>query len=165
MNQAADKYFKDASGNASYRQMGADSGISYSTIRRQLSGEGDISAHVVVALARTYKRDVLEALHIAGFISEEEAGLGALRDSLMRATDMDLAGEILRRAKNGTATSALTEPISVPDDTIVSGMTDDELSNLDLSQGDVALASTHDMSTVHEQSHPNYEDHSQDEED
>ena len=66
--------------------------------------------------------------------------------------------ELARRAR------VAGEP-TTPNLAIVSGMTDDELSNLDLSQGDIALAATHDTSTVNEQSHPNYEDESQDKED
>lgn len=47
----------------------------------------------------------------------------------------------------------------------VSGMTDDELSNLDLSQGQVALAATTDRTGVKDQTHPDYESESQDPED
>lgn len=111
MNQNVDAFFKAASGGASYRQMGADSGISYSTIRRQLSGEGELTAQVVVALARTYGQNVLDALAIAGFITRDEAGTPHVVDALRRASDLELAHEIMRRAADGTASKDLTEPL------------------------------------------------------
>lgn len=111
VNRDVDGYFKAASGNASYRQMGADSGISYSTIRRQLSGEGDLTAHVVVALARTYNKNVLDALTVAGFITPEEAKSPNVADALRRATDLELAHEIVRRAAAGEAGADLTDPL------------------------------------------------------
>lgn len=112
MGTNINRYFKEASGEASYRDMGEASGINYSTIRRQLTGEGDLTAGVVVALARTYKRNVLEALVTAGFITQQEAEAPSVREALAAATDVDLAEEILKRAQEGTAGSALTDPIA-----------------------------------------------------
>lgn len=124
MNQEANEFFKAASKDASYRQMGVDSGLSYSTIRRQLSGEGELTAHLVVGLARTYGQDVLKALAVSGFITDEEAGLPGITEALHRASDMELASEILRRAKDGTASRALTGPLSSVEESDVSGRED-----------------------------------------
>lgn len=66
-------------------------------------------------------------------------------------TDSDLLHELIRRDE--------IRHSEAPD---VSGMTDDELSNIDLSKGDYDLAATHDRSSVEEQSHPDYEDENQD---
>lgn len=111
MNQDMGEFFKNASNGASWRQMGSDSGISYSTIRRQLSGEGELSAHVVVSLARTYGLNVLHALTAAGFITSAEADSPSLADTLAQASDFELAHEIMRRARDGQAGEALTGPL------------------------------------------------------
>lgn len=112
MSDQVDDFFKAISGGASYRKMGSDSGIGYSTVRRQLTGEGDLTAGVVVALARAYGANVIEALKVAGFITAAEAGRPSLTDALRNATDVELAEEILRRALAGEATEALTGPIA-----------------------------------------------------
>lgn len=111
MQQTIQDFLASASGNASYREMGRVSGINHSTIRRQLTGEGELTAPVVVQLARAYSVNAVSALVAAGFITEDDASGFAIAAKLSGASDLELAHEILRRAMAGDASAALTGPI------------------------------------------------------
>lgn len=115
MDTELGRYFAELTNGASFRQMGARSGINHSTIRRQLIGEGEPTATLVVGLARAYKGNVLDALVAAGFITEEEAGSPNLAAALRDATDLELAQEIVNRTTAGSATETLTDPIKIDD--------------------------------------------------
>jgi len=113
MDTELGRYFAELTNSASFRQMGTHSGINHSTIRRQLIGEGEPTAQLVVGLARAYNGNVLDALVAAGFITEEEAGSPNLAAALRDATDLELAQEIVNRSAAGSATKTLTEPIEL----------------------------------------------------
>lgn len=111
MNETIQQFLAASSNGASFREMGRASGINHSTIRRQLTGEGDLTAPVVVAIARAYEADVIAALVASGFVTESEAKGYAAGSKLKDASDVQLAQEILRRASTGEATGILTEPM------------------------------------------------------
>ncbi|MGR4009186.1 hypothetical protein [Leucobacter sp. 1207-22] len=121
MTKTIQEFLAAASGEASFREMGRASGINHSTIRRQLLGEGEMTAPVVIQLARTYNADVIDALVAAGFITEDDASGHSTSVSLRNATDIELAQEILRRASDGSASSVLTEPLPDTSNVIVGG--------------------------------------------
>lgn len=112
MRKTIQEFLAAASHDASFREMGRITGINHSTIRRQLTGEGELTAPVVVEIARAYEADVIEALIAAGFISFNDANKYAVGASLKSASDKELAQEILRRAMTGEATETLTAPMS-----------------------------------------------------
>lgn len=120
MNETIKGFLSDASNGASFREMGRVSGINHSTIRRQLTGEGDLTAPVVVALARAYDANVIAALVAAGFITGDEAAGYMAGARLEDASDKQLAQEILRRAMAGEASEDLTSPMHA-DNVIVGG--------------------------------------------
>lgn len=106
-----------------------------------------------------------------GYISERANGkrpldaddVDALASLVEGWTGRDLMIELARRVRVGLAPSSSdSSAAATPNLVLVGGMTDDELSNIDLSRGDYALAATHDTSAVLEQSHPDYEDENQD---
>lgn len=119
MNETIQQFLSDASGGASFREMGRVSGINHSTIRRQLTGEGDLTAPVVVGIARAYNANVIAALVAAGFITGSEAAGYMTGVKLEEASDKQLAQEILRRAMAGEAGADLTEPLG--DDNVIVG--------------------------------------------
>lgn len=132
-------------------------GVSPATVSRWFSRPSGSAEHVIL-IARAFGDDPTLALVDTGFLTMQEATRGALTtdDLLSRLDEIDLAREIVRRLEAGEAGDALAD--EVPAD--VSGMTDDELSQLDPTKFD--LAATRDASTVEEQAAPNYEDESQD---
>lgn len=96
--------------NATARQIGERITSSYSTVNRQLSGQSDLSASLVIEIARGYGLNVLEALVVAGFISEAEADAPPVDMVLKLASDVELAKEILRRAEDGD--ESMERPVS-----------------------------------------------------
>lgn len=109
-----------------------------------------------------------------GYISERANGkrpidaddVDALATLVPGWTGRDLMIELSRRVRVAIAPdTADSSSTAKPDLSIVSGMTDDELSNLDLSQGDYELASTNDRTGIKDQTHPDYEGESQAQED
>ena len=149
-------------GAKSIRAIATQAGVEPSTMNRQANGTTSLTVETLVSICRAYSIDFSDAFVSVGFITEEEAGELGRSHSLAEYTDLELAHEIVRRLEAAEATAPLTEPISSAN---VSGMTDDELSNLDLSQGDYELASTTDRTGIKDQTHPDYEGESQDPED
>lgn len=78
-------------------------GIDQTTISRWLSSEGTetkrISSQSVAAFARGYGLPVLEAFVIAGFLTEEEAGVQVVEAQLDTIPAETLLSELLRRQR------------------------------------------------------------------
>jgi len=74
-------------------------GIDQTTVSRWLNGEQrSITSTAVAKFARAYERPVLEAFIVAGFITEDEAGVK--RSDLIdwtRVTDAEILRELRRR--------------------------------------------------------------------
>ncbi|WP_176386621.1 helix-turn-helix transcriptional regulator [Gulosibacter sp. 10] len=94
---------------ASLRDIAARAGVTQSTLSRQISGASTLDAGLVIKVARAYGLNVLEALVASGFVTEEEAGAPGVASALERATDTELAREILRRAEES---ERMREPVS-----------------------------------------------------
>lgn len=109
-----------------------------------------------------------------GYISERANGkrpldaddVDALASLVPGWSGRDLMIELARRVRVSLAPeTADTSSTAKPNLTLASGMTDDELSNLDLTKSGLDLAATHETSTVQDQAHPDDEQYSQDLED
>ena len=74
---------------------------------------------------------------------------------------MDSLPEARRPAAGQAAVNAVTNEL-VASSNVGTASENVDLHTLDLSQGNVALAATHDTTSVTDQSHPNYEEESQD---
>lgn len=129
----------------SVRAIALRSGYDPSTLTRQL--KGGIKAETVIEIARAYELGPVASLVQFGFITEAEAYAAASDAALAAASDERLAQEILNRVRSNKASTALTEPITVPDEaTNVSGMAEDEIPHIGvvdidaLRQSGVALA-------------------------
>ena len=80
--------------------------------QRTLNGQrrkGSLSAETVVAVAKAYGRDVLDALVVCGLITEEDIRRHGIRESLASATDEEIANEVYRRLVDGSASGDLTD--------------------------------------------------------
>ena len=97
---------KDASVNA----VATRSGVVQSTLARQIKA-GSLTAETVVAVARAYGADVLDALVACGLITKDEVRKHGIRATLRDAVDVELAAEIMRRAR-GREGGVLHEPLS-----------------------------------------------------
>lgn len=83
---------KDASINA----VAARSGLVQSTLNRQIKAEA-LTPDVVVAVARAYGVDVLDALVANGVLTEDDIRSHWARVALADLTDIELAAEVIRR--------------------------------------------------------------------
>jgi hypothetical protein len=122
VNERFDDYLKHLTDGASYRAIAERAQIEPSKLTRQLKGE--LKVQTVVAVARAYGGSLLRAFVAAGFITEDEATSMAALSGIEKATDRELAEEILRRVRaNEGEHPVLTEPIGASFD--VSGPDED----------------------------------------
>lgn len=75
-------------------------GLVTTTLARQLERQ-KLTAETVAAIAGAYGRDVLDALVIAGLITNEQIDRHAARATLGAATDKEIADEVWRRMNDG----------------------------------------------------------------
>lgn len=122
VNETFDEFLKAISGDASYRAIAEQAGLEATTLTRQLKGE--LKVQTVVAICRAYSANLLRAFVAAGYITPAEAESMSSLAGMAKATDRELAEEILRRVRSAeTEHPVLTSPIgSVPD---VSGAQED----------------------------------------
>lgn len=93
------------------------SGLVQSTLSRRLAGEG-LSAEQVIAIARAYRADVIDALIELGFVTEEDLVRPAAAATLADASDEEIVAEVGRRILAGSASDAYDRPVTmsaVPD--------------------------------------------------
>lgn len=116
----AQTWYRSVVGDDAENAVAQRSGVRQTTLNRQLR-QDTLSAESAVKIARAYGADLLEALVAVGLIKAPEAVeiranvdidriLAA--EGLARATDVELAQEILRRARSEAPSSALKRPIS-----------------------------------------------------
>ncbi len=122
VNERFDEYLKHLTDDASYRAIAERAQLEPSKLTRQLKGE--LKVQTVVAVTRAYGGNLLRAFVAAGFITEDEATSMAALSGIEKATDRELAEEILRRVRaNENDHPVLTEPLGESFD--VSGADED----------------------------------------
>lgn len=100
-----EKTVRDSTVNA----VAAKSGLVQSTLNRQVRS-GALTAETVVAVARAYGADVLEALVACGLITRDEIRAHGIKAALEDALEIELAAEVMRRAE-GRHSPVLEAPI------------------------------------------------------
>lgn len=85
-------------------------GLVQSTLSRRLAGEG-LSAEQVIAIARAYRADVIDALVELGFMTEEDLVRPAAAATLADASDEEIVAEVGRRILAGRASDAYDRPV------------------------------------------------------
>ena len=119
MNETFDAFLQDLTDGASFRSIAERSGLEPTTLTRQLKGE--LKVQTVVSICRAYRGNLLRAFVAAGFITEQEADSMAALAGIVKATDTELAEEILRRVKHASNEHpVLTSPITDGSGTIAS---------------------------------------------
>lgn len=111
VNENAAEYLKRITGEKSVRAIALRIGVAPTTISRQI--ESELRPELLVRICREYGLGVIPELVHIDFITEEEVAQVAGADALLRATDEQLAKEILRRVQEKSATPTLTEPMDV----------------------------------------------------
>lgn len=110
MNQGerTKKWLDQVIGTDSNRAAAEKAGIEQSSLlsRRKRM---DVPAEDIIKIARAYDQPVVEALVITGVLTSDEAMESNVRSNLASASDLNLAKEIMRRAKAGIAGETLTE--------------------------------------------------------
>lgn len=89
-------WFKKLTGGASGRAAALASGISVSTLNRQLSN-GELSAEFVIALARGYGAEPVAELVATGYLDAGEASTVDAAHAVQWMDDRGLIRELLRR--------------------------------------------------------------------
>ena len=87
-------------GDDSENQVALRSGVVQRTLNRQLAA-GRLSPETVVAVARAYGRDVLDALVTVGLITAQDIRNHGVRQALIDATDREIAELVYERLARG----------------------------------------------------------------
>lgn len=95
------EWYQEAVGDASENAVAARAGINQSTLNRQLKARR-LSPELVVAVARAYGRDVLDALVVAGLITPADIRAHGVQMALEHATDREVADLVFRRLAVGS---------------------------------------------------------------
>lgn len=90
------RWFRTITGNDSGRAAAAKSGMSVATVNRQLARE-ELSAEMVIAIARGYGQSPVTALVETGYLEAGEANNFDMVDSPRLLTDQQLIRELARR--------------------------------------------------------------------
>ncbi len=85
--------------SASVNAVASKSGVVQTTLNRQVKANA-LTAETVVAVARAYHADVLNALVACGLITRDEIRAYGVRATLREALDIELADEIVRRCRS-----------------------------------------------------------------
>ena len=96
---------------AAVNAVAAKAGVVQTTLDRQVK-RGALSPEVVVAVARAYGTDVLEALVIAGVITREDIRAHGVQQALSAALDVEIAQEVARRLGGDGDRPMLDAPLS-----------------------------------------------------
>ncbi|MFC9761694.1 hypothetical protein [Rhodococcus jostii] len=72
-----------------------------------------VTADDIILIARAYNKDPIQALVETGFLAESEVKGSGIVSDIADVSDFVLLSEISRRFHDGSATSALTEPMEV----------------------------------------------------
>lgn len=87
-------------GDDSENQVALRSGVVQRTLNRQLAA-GRLSPESVVAVARAYGKDVLDALVTVGLITARDIRDHGVREALAAATDREIAELVYERLARG----------------------------------------------------------------
>ncbi|AWB82249.1 hypothetical protein C3B44_07685 [Corynebacterium yudongzhengii] len=92
-----EKWFTDLTGNASLREAAETSGVSKSTLSRNLDA-GRMTPETIITLCRAYGRSPVTGLVETGYIESYETDGVSVPFALERATNQQLLDEIMRRS-------------------------------------------------------------------
>ena len=114
------EWFAEVTEGRSITRIAKDSGLFQSTVSRQLNSRS-LTPETVVAIARAYKQDVIDALVILGLINDDDIRFRHAKSSLEEATDAEIALEVWKRMGDIDAIPAgsndfqlLNLPLQVP---------------------------------------------------
>lgn len=92
------EYMRRVTDGATQVQIAERTGIEQSSISRWRQGRNTPRAELVVAFARAYDRNPIEALIVAGYLNRDEVGVTIeLETSLSAVSTERLLGEVSRR--------------------------------------------------------------------
>lgn len=104
------KWLAQVTDSASEREVAKRIGIPHTTINSQLQ-RGRFSAENVIKIAEAFDHHPITALIDTGYVGAKWAMQADVHEALREADDEDLAEEILRRMKRGTASRTLTTDV------------------------------------------------------
>lgn len=103
-------WYTQTTGDDTTNAVATNAGIVYTTLARQLSS-GKLTPETLVAIARAYKRDAIDALIAHGIITVDDVRKHATRPTLQSATDREIADEVWRRLNDGEEHGTFDEPL------------------------------------------------------
>ena len=92
-----EKWFNDLTGNASLREAAETSGVSKSTLSRNLDA-GRMTPETIIVLCRAFDRSPVAGLIETGYIHPHEVEGPEVEEALDRATNQQLLDAIMRRS-------------------------------------------------------------------
>lgn len=92
-----ESWFKELTGGASLREAGLASGISKSTLSRNLDSN-HMAPETVIALCRAYDRSPVQGLIETGYINDYEVEGPDVAIALDKATNQQLLDQIMKRS-------------------------------------------------------------------
>lgn len=92
-----ESWFKELTGGASLREAGLASGISKSTLSRNLDSN-HMAPETVIALCRAYGRSPVQGLIETGYVNDYEVEGPDVAIALSKATNQQLLDEIMKRS-------------------------------------------------------------------
>lgn len=104
------KWYERVAGSHSVNAVAGIAGINQSTLNRQLRS-GRLEPELVVAIARAFNEDILDALIIQGFLTREDVEKHASRTTLEQATDKEIVAEIERRLLEASEHPEFDKPL------------------------------------------------------
>lgn len=93
-------WYQDVTNGDSVNAVALKAGLIQSTLNRQVRAEA-LAPESMVAIARAYGSDVLDALMVAGLITREDIRAHGARVTLRDVLDAEIAGEVSRRLGGG----------------------------------------------------------------
>lgn len=103
-------WYAKTTGTDTINAVASKAGLIYTTLSRQLRAK-NLSAETVVAIARAYGRDTLDALVAHGLITQDDLRRHGLHTTLSDATDAEIADEVWRRLSTGEDHAEFDKPV------------------------------------------------------
>lgn len=105
------KWLKSVTAGDSTNKVAQLSGIPYATIYRRFD-RGGIETDEIIAVARGYGINPVEALVKCGVITEEEEASGVTGEQALKLSPIEaIAAEIIRRNTKGIDSDSINKPI------------------------------------------------------
>ena len=108
MTQEIMKWMQSTTDGQTVNAIAERSGLVGSTLSRQVKS-GALTPETVVAVARAYHADPIEALLILGLITKDDVRRHGARALLESLSDRQLSDEVWSRLSRGSASSDLTD--------------------------------------------------------